>query len=71
MLKPIKNKRDFSTYVKILTYLWLKWINNHELSNDSYLSYYTRKQAGIRCENIQKIRQLAIKEFNLYLDQNL
>mgnify|MGYP003131032450 FL=1 len=71
MLKPIKNKRNFSTYVEILTFLWIRWINNHELSNNVNLSFTKRKQSGIRCENIQKIRQLTIKEFNSYLDQNL
>ena len=69
MLKPIKNNRNFSTYVELLTFLWLRWINNHELSNNDSLSYSKRRKAGIRCENIQKIREKTIKEFNIYLDK--
>ena len=44
MLKPIKNNRNFSTYVELLTFLWLRWINNHDLITIAYLILNEEKQ---------------------------
>lgn len=67
----MKKKRTINNYVEILTYIWLKWIKNHQNCNNVNLSYKERRKAGQRCELIQKIRQTIItkinKEFDLLL----
>jgi len=65
----MKRKRTISDYIAILTYLWVKWIDNHNTSNNAAMSYQLRRASGERCERIQAIRQKAIKEFNRTFDK--
>lgn len=57
-------KRKISDYVNILTFIWIKWIDNHLKSNDLSLSLKERRSCGERCEKLQRIRQKTIQEIN-------
>lgn len=67
----MKRKRTISDYIAILTYLWIKWIDNHNISNNATISYQLRRASGERCERIQAIRQKAVKELNKTYDKTI
>lgn len=60
----MKRQRRVPDSVSMLTYVWLKWINNHNKSNDTKLSYKKRRESGERCERLQVLRQRLIIELN-------
>lgn len=64
-------KREISDYVNILTYIWIKWIDNHLKSNDVSLSLKERRSCGERCEKLQRIRQKTIQEINKTFDKKI
>lgn len=64
-------EREISDYVNILTYIWVKWIDNHLKSNDTLLTLKERRICGERCEKLQRIRQNAIQEINQTFDKKL
>jgi len=64
-------KRNINNYIEILTYIWLKWINNHELANDVNTSLEKRKLSGARCEKLQRIRQRIIININELFDEKI
>jgi hypothetical protein len=59
-----KREKSLDTYVEILTYVWLKCINNHETSNNVIVSAKNRRSAGERCEKLQRVRQKIIRNIN-------
>jgi hypothetical protein len=57
-------KKEISDLINLLTYIWIKWIDNHIVSNDTTKSYLIRRKAGERCERLQSLRQETIKRIN-------
>lgn len=71
-MQIIKNKkRKLNNYIEILTYIWLKWIDNHTISNDINYSIKKRRYAGERCEKLQRIRQRIIVEINKNFNEKI
>lgn len=64
-------KKEISDLINLLTYIWIKWIDNHEISNDSTKSYSIRRKAGERCEKLQSLRQEIIKRINIEFEMKL
>jgi hypothetical protein len=66
-----KRNRTIEDYISILTYIWIKWINNHEISNDKSLSFSKRREGGERCERLQAVRQKIIILLNREFENKL
>jgi hypothetical protein len=64
-------KREISDYVSLLTYVWIKWIDNHVKSNDVKNDLLIRRKSGERCENLQRIRQKIIQQINKNFESKL
>lgn len=43
---------------------WLIWMQNHIKSNDNSLSFRERREAGQKCESLQKKRQQIILDID-------
>jgi len=72
LMKQRKNKsRGISDFIGILTYIWIKWIDNHNKSNDTSISFKERRKSGERCEKLQRIRQKVIQEINKNFDSKI
>lgn len=63
--------RSLSRYIEILTYLWLKWITNHEKANNPYLSMKIRRSSAVRCEKMQRLRYRIISDINIVFDNEI
>lgn len=71
-VKIKKNKiREISDYVNLLTYIWIKWIDNHNKSNNKNFSFKERRLSGERCEKLQRIRQRIIQLINKNFEDKL
>lgn len=71
-MKQRKNKsRNISDFIGILTYIWIKWIDNHNKSNNTSFSLKERRDCGERCEKLQRIRQKTIQEINKTFNSKL
>jgi hypothetical protein len=66
-----KRNRKIQDYISILTYIWIKWINNHEVSNNVNFSDKIRRKSGERCEKLQRIRQKIIILLNLEFEKKI
>lgn len=64
-----KRRRAINDCIKILVYVWFKWMHNHERANNASLSFSQRRFAGLRCEQLQFIRQRVIKEINYIFEE--
>jgi hypothetical protein len=62
----MKNKkpRTLETCISMLVYIWLKWSDNYNKSNNTSLSLLERRQSTIRYESLQTIRYKIISEIN-------
>lgn len=67
----MKKEKNLDNYISILTFLWFKWIRNHEKSNNQNLSFRQRRECGERCERIQKMRQKIIVRINKLFEEKL
>jgi len=55
----------------MLTYIWLKWADNHDKTNDHSLSMESRASAAKRCELMQKFRRILIQEIDKIAQQQI
>jgi hypothetical protein len=59
-----KTPRNLETNISMLVYIWLKWSDNYNKSNDTSLSLLERRQSTVRYENLQTMRYKVINEIN-------
>ena len=57
-----KTLRSLETNISMLAYIWLKWSDNYNKSNDISLSLLERRQCTIRYEQLQTMRYKIINE---------
>lgn len=55
----------------MLVFVWFKWMANHERANNTDLSFTKRRYAGLRCEQLQFIRQRLIREINNSFEEKI
>jgi hypothetical protein len=61
----------FYALVEELTALWLKWMANHNISNNREYDLNKRRQAGSECENLQRRRQIIIQDLNTLFNDTI
>lgn len=59
-----KKPRTLEASISLLTYIWLKWIDNYDKSNNLRLSVSQRRKSTIRYEQLQALRYKIINEIN-------
>lgn len=62
--KPTTIPNKISDLVTELTTLWLEWMKNHNISNDTSNTLSVRRSGGERCEELQRRRQEILIELN-------
>lgn len=63
-LKHTTTLNKISGLVTELTNLWLEWMKNHNISNNTSNSLALRRAGGEKCETLQRRRQEILVELN-------
>lgn len=63
-LRPIIIQNKISELVMELTNLWLEWMKNHNISNNTQNTLPVRRRSGETCEALQRRRQEILVEIN-------
>jgi hypothetical protein len=66
-----KRKRNLDKCVSLLTLVWLKWVNNNDLTRKKSLSTDDRVRAAKRCEMLQTYRRVLISEIDAIFESTI
>ena len=59
----------FSSCVKELTIVWIRWLKNNRIANDNTVSYSARRKSAKMCELLIKRRHELIGLINSYFGE--
>ena len=70
MSKPMPDLKNskLSELANDLTVMWLKWMAQHNISNDKCLSYKERRAGGEKCEELQAHRRELVRQIDKLFD---
>lgn len=63
-LRPTIIPSKITDLITELTGLWLEWMKNHNISNNTTNDLSVRRKGGERCEELQRRRQEILTELN-------
>jgi len=58
------------SHINRLTELWLEWMQNHNMSDDTSKDFKERRSAGERCEILQTERQNILQSINDIVEED-
>ena len=58
------------SHINRLTELWLEWMQNHNMANDTSKNFKERRSAGERCEILKTERQKRLKSINDIVEED-
>jgi len=59
-----KRKRNLNDCITLLTYIWIKWMDNREKADNDLIDVKIRKNSAIRCEKFQYFRRVLIENID-------
>ena len=68
-MKKILNSKKLIKHINRLVELWLEWMINHRLSNNTTKTFRGRRVAGETCEKLQHERQQILTDMNNIIER--
>lgn len=67
----MNRNRTIDTYIELLTFIWLKWVDNFQKSKNFTYNISDRRKSAERCEKLQRLRYRLITKINKDFEEKL